>query len=97
MERSKPMTLLSIAPDYRARKVQAALDGFLAQHGAVAREIVTVRDVVLGNGSVLPNRRLVRRVFDLDDGRTVEVKGTSRYDGVSNNTAHGYEINEVGA
>ena len=91
------MTLFSIAPDYRTRKVQAALEAFKAEHGAVARDVVTVRDVTLCNGTVLPNRRLVRQVFDLADGRTVEVKSTHRYNGVSNTTAFGFNVIEVGA
>jgi hypothetical protein len=87
--------VLKITPNARPQRNQAIVDAFLAEQGAVSRKIETVKDVVLVNGTVLPNRRLMREVFDLADGRTVEVKSLIAYDGPSNNNYFGLVVIEV--
>ena len=48
---------------------------WLQNAGAVRRQASVVKDVTLANGQVLPNRRLSNEVWDLPDGRTVELRG----------------------
>ena len=59
------------------RHIQDQANAWLRDHGAVPREIVETRDVVLPSGDVLRNRTLRRQVYDLSDGRTVRVETES--------------------
>ena len=65
-----------------------------AENAQFLRSFIETRDVVLCNGTVLPNRKLTREYYELPTGN-VKVKAHSDYTGWSNTTTYTYEL--VGA
>lgn len=91
------MATIEITKGMPMDRAGRVFEAWTAENVVAVRKISRVQDVKLANGKILPNRTLTREVYDLRDGRTVEIKIDARVDGVSGSYWGRYLAVEVGA